>query len=53
MARTCAQCAYVLSARKMADSMYDHSREGALDLGSGTVSEKTPESFDFRRPLST
>ena len=46
------QCACVLSAGKMADCMYDHSREGALDLCNGAVSEKTPNIFDLRCPLS-
>ena len=44
-----AQCACVLSAGKMADRMYGHPREGALDLGKGAVSEKTPQIF---RPSS-
>ena len=33
----------------MADRMYGHPREGALDLGKGAVSEKTPQIF---RPSS-
>ena len=40
-----AQCACVLSAGKMADLMYGHPREGALDLGNGGVAEKTPQIF--------
>ena len=41
-----AQCTCVLSAGKMADhNMYGHPREGALDLGNGAVSEKTPQIF--------
>ena len=48
-----AQCACVLSAGKMADRMYDHSREGALDLGNRAVSEKTAQNFDLRCPLRT
>ena len=40
-----AQCACVLSAGKMADLMYGQSREGALDLRNGAVSEKTPQMF--------
>ena len=43
--RAYAQCACVLSAGKMADLMYGQPREGALDLGNGGVSEKTPQIF--------
>ena len=38
--------------RKMADSMYGHPREGALDFGNGAFPEKTPQNFDLRCPLS-
>ena len=48
-----AQCACVLSTGKMADRMYGRPREGTLDLGNGAVSEKTPQTFDLRCPLST
>ena len=44
-----AQCACVLSARKMADLMYGHPREVVLDLRNTWVLEKTPQIF---QPLS-
>ena len=47
-----AQCACALSAGKMADLMYSHRREGALDLGNTWVLEKTLQIFDLRCPLS-
>ena len=40
-----AQCACVVSAGKMANHMYGHPREGALNLGNGVVSEKTATIF--------
>ena len=40
-----AQCACVLSARKMADPMYGRQREGALDLRNSWVLEKTLQIF--------
>ena len=40
-----AQCTCVLSAGKMANCMYGHPREGALNLCNGAVSEKTPQFF--------
>ena len=40
-----AQCACALSAGKMADLMYGHPREGALDLRKAWVLEKTLQIF--------
>ena len=48
-----AQCACVLSTGKMADLMYGRPRGGALNLCNGAVSEKAPQIFDLRCPLST
>ena len=47
-----AQCACVLSAAKMANRVYGHPREGAINLDNCGVSEKCHKFFDLRRPLS-
>ena len=38
-------CTCLLSARKMADGVYGHPKEGELDLCNGAVLEKTPQIF--------